>query len=57
MPAGSRTPDREALRTLTLRVRALLETIVTTADEAGQVLDEVECSAGLVDEDGKRFDE
>lgn len=57
MVAGSKVPDREALRSLTLQVRRVLDRIVADSNEADQLLGELEEAAGLVDGDGKRYDE
>jgi len=57
MAAGSRTPDREALQSLTMQLRRVIDRIQSDADEADQLLGIIEEAAGMVDETGKRFDE
>lgn len=57
MAAGSKTPDREALRSLTLQIRRVLDRVRFDVNEVDQLLGELEEAAGLVDGDGKRYDE
>jgi hypothetical protein len=47
----------EVIRVQTTTLREALYTIERSADRAHRLLDELETSAGLVDEDGKRYDE
>lgn len=57
MSAGSKIPDQEALRALTLKLREAILAAQDKIDEADQLLGELEEASGLVDSEGRRFDE
>lgn len=50
------TEAAEVIRVQTTSLRESLYTIERSAAKAHRLLDEIETNAGLVDEDGKRFD-
>ena len=49
--------NREALRTTTASLRRKLNRLDAVVDKAQGELDAIEMAAGLVDENGRRFDE
>lgn len=51
------TVDREALRATTAGLRRKLNRLEAVLDKAQTDLDELELAAGLVDANGRRFDE